>query len=160
MAKKILACRFGKTGMLNPRSAKPAVGPTPAPGLNNVSDLYCEEWTSGPDGDQALCHIITGKGENLIYSASKGKLEPTGTLGGHGASWVPPASLDDVPHRAFVFGRGSDCFLYDRVLRRQTLLFSVAPNQLHSVVVGRDGRHIYFSERVRDSDLWLGRLGE
>lgn len=66
----------------------------------------------------------------------------------------------DREHRYFLVAREGECLLYDRTLRRETKLFSAAPNSIYDLGLPPGGRSIYFSQVIRDSDLWLARFGD
>jgi hypothetical protein len=83
---------------------------------------------------------------------ASGKLERLGIEGARPV-WVPGSS------RQFVFERDSICYLYDLNLRREKRLFSVAPNTLCAVRLDESGRRIYFTQTIRDADLWMGQMG-
>ena len=91
--------------------------------------------------------------ELLFYDLSTGKAELPG-IPGRRPAWMPQGQ------RQVLLGRGSKCMLYDLDTKRERELFSVAPNTLYEIHATGDGRRIYFSETIRDADLWLARMGK
>jgi hypothetical protein len=158
---RVLAAHYpGPALILDPRAPEPAVNPDVAPGLRDAGNLMFNCWTAGLNGGLAIGESMSGSTtpEIVVYSFAEARLEHTG-IGGRYAVWLGANSQSDSSYRWFVFGRGSDCLLYDRSLRRETRLFSTAPNSIYSLTVPPDGRHIYFTQTIRDADLWLAQLG-
>jgi dipeptidyl aminopeptidase/acylaminoacyl peptidase len=166
---RILASRSpGPSVMLDPNAAAPVSSPRPAEGIQGM--VYWNAWTAGGDGSLAIGDLvasdnpsassIVGSGEIVVYSPAEAHAERTGVTGRR-AFWLPASNRSDPPHRSFIFARVGECWLYDRALRREVRLFSVAPNRLYYLGgVGPDQHRIYFSQTVRDADLWLARLAK
>ncbi len=123
-----------------------------------MEGLFCNAWTVGPDGSLAACELAVSPGDYEVadYAPEQRKLERTGLLGGS-VMWAAAANKAEM-HRTLLYAKGTGCFLYDRVQKRATQLFSSAPNVILGVAPSPDGRYIYFTRNVRDSDLWLARL--
>ncbi len=90
--------------------------------------------------------------EVVVYSLKEERLEHTG-LAGRPGGW-----LRSNQDRYFVLFRGSEGFIYDRGLARETRILSTAPDALYAMEISPDGRWIYFTKTVRDADLWLAQL--
>ena len=85
------------------------------------------------------------------YSLASGKPERLGITGDR-PIWVPGSN------RQLIYKRGAACYLYDLGFRREKKLFSVAPNQFYALQFTADGRRIYFTETIRDANLWMGQM--
>jgi dipeptidyl aminopeptidase/acylaminoacyl peptidase len=155
---RILAGRSpGAPVMLDARAVRPVSNPQPAPGLQDEEILF-NSWSAGDGDGVAIGDLQTGPSapEIVLYPLT-GRLEHTHLTGGL-AVWLRGGTPSDAPHRYFLFARGGDCLLYDRTLKRQSRLFSVAPDRFYYVAPAPDGRRIYFTRTTRDADLWLARL--
>ena len=152
---EVLAGRFGQTLLLDSRRAHPVTNQSEAAAALNTSGLFCSAWTDGPDGSLAACDLAQNSGgyEAVVYSPSKDKLEETG-IKGVSTIWAPSSNKADS-HRALILARDSRCLLYDRVLKRESELFSVSPNKIVGLASAPDGRSIYFTEAIRESTLWV-----
>lgn len=128
--------------------------------MTNVSGLFCNAWTTGPDGSLAACDLATKPAgyELAVYSPAERKLERIGVKG-RSVIWAPAANRKDV-HRRLLFGDGTGCFLYDRKQKTIVPIFSVTPNVVWSLVPSPNGKFIYFSQKIRDANLWLARLAK
>lgn len=157
--KRILAGRFDPILELDAQAKHPVTIPREAAAIHQVSGLFCRAWTNGPDGSLSSCDFA-GRPfgyEPTVYSPSQRKLEHTG-LSGRSTHWAPSASLAEV-HRALIFADGSQCMLYDRVMKRAWPLFSVAPNTIIIIAGDPNHQYLYFSQNIGESDLWLASLG-
>jgi dipeptidyl aminopeptidase/acylaminoacyl peptidase len=153
--KRVFAGRnMGAPTLLDAAAPRPVANPAPAPGMQGLEILlYPNFWTEGSDGI-IIGDLLSGPAgpEIVLYSISEAKLEHTGIQGRYGV-WLPEQY--DPQHRYFVFTRGADCLLYDRTLKRESPLFSTTPNRFYSMTRSPDGRWIYFTQTIRDADLWL-----
>jgi eukaryotic-like serine/threonine-protein kinase len=157
---RVLAAHYpGPALILDPRASEPAVNPGVAPGLHDAGNLMFNRWTAGPNGGLAIGESTSGSAtsEIVVYSFAEARLEHTG-VSGRFAVWLGANGQSDSSYRWFFFARGSDCLLYDRRLKRETRLFSTAPNLIYSLTVPPNGRYIYFTQTNRDADLWLAQL--
>jgi Tol biopolymer transport system component/tRNA A-37 threonylcarbamoyl transferase component Bud32 len=156
--KKILAGRFGAGLLLDPTTRADALQIEKAAVTLPVSNLFCNSWTQGPDGSLAACDLGRPAGgfEAVVFAPATNALEHTG-LSGLSTCWAS-ASHPAEAHRALIFADGSKCMLYDRWLKRKSELFSVAPHTIRTVAATRDGKLIYFTQRVREGDLWIASL--
>jgi hypothetical protein len=159
-AKRVLAGRFGATLELDPQARTPVTNPQEAAAVHAVSGLFCNAWTAGPDGGLAACDLSQKAltYEVAVYSPSERRLERTGVRG-RSVTWAPATTSAEL-HRGLLFADGAGCFLYDRMQKSVTTIFSVAPNFLLAVAPSPNGKYIYFSRNIRDSDLWLARLAK
>ncbi|HJZ97256.1 MAG TPA: hypothetical protein VKE70_12175, partial [Candidatus Solibacter sp.] len=130
--------------------ASPMVDPPILPGTEDVGRQF---FPYGPPVNHLLLGVIGGEPDELgQYSLATGKLEPMGIVGSRPA-WVPGSK------RHFVFRRDIACYLYDLDLKREKRLFSVSPNTIYHLSFGAGGSKLYFTQTIRDADLWLGRIG-
>ncbi len=147
---RILAShQVGGPSILDPRASVPVVDPPSLPGF------------AGEQGDfiflgQAVNEVLLGRaqeGDNPIvrYSVASGKPEPLG-IAGDRPVWVPGSN------RQLIYKRGGACYLYDLDLRSGKKLFSVEPNQIYTLQFNPDGRRLYFTEAIRDANLWMGQM--
>ena len=90
--------------------------------------------------------------ELIFYDPAKGVVERPGVPGRRPA-WMPGG-------RQVIFGRGAKCILYDVKTKREREIFSVEPNTLYEIHPTRDRRRIFFTQTIRDADVWLGRMGK
>ena len=150
--------RFGSVILADLTATLPLKTPPVAPGLQNTPGVFCNDWKQSGADSLAACNLLMGptNPEVVIYSPSTGKLEHTG-VHGLDSLWAPAANPADR-FRAVIYHRGSDCLLYDRVLRRETRLFRAAPYEVYNLGAPPDGKYIYYTERLRRSDLWLRRV--
>lgn len=156
---RVLSGRFGSDTLeLDPHAATPITIPSQAPVVHAVAGLFCSDWTAGPDGSLAACNLALKSGgyEVVVYSPKDRKLERTG-FKGVSSTWMPAANAKDV-HRRVLFADGTHAFLYDRAKKTEVPIFSIAPNTLVAVAPSPNGKFIYFSQKIRDADLWLARL--
>ena len=155
--RRILASRNGGPPVvLDTRAEELVADPVGAEGLESVNvklgPVLFRHWFGAlAIGD----HNEPGGRDIVLYGGTPPRLELTGVRGNR-ANWVRDSTNSD--NRYFIFARGGQCLLYDRTLRSETLLFSVAPNQIEDLETPPGGGSIYFSQRIRDSDLWRARL--
>ena len=150
--RRIVASLFGSgLALLFPDAAVPIPDPQPLPGLQPLNGLSYA-FTSQPENGLLLGHIA-GNGENPVveYSIAEGKLTRLGVRGTRPA-WVPGSH-----NRYFVFLRDDACFLYDLAAQREKRLFSTG-HELYFMQIGATGRRIYFTQTIRDADLWMGEM--
>jgi Tol biopolymer transport system component len=69
-----------------------------------------------------------------------------------------PTWLRDSRHILFVDGTGKSFFVLDTVTGQSRRVFSAGRNVIGPPRLTRDGRTIYFSRRVTESDIWLVNL--
>jgi eukaryotic-like serine/threonine-protein kinase len=150
--RRILASLFGfGLALLPADAAAPITEPHLLPGLDKLNGLSYA-FTSQPENGLLLGHIA-GNGENpiVLYSMAEGKLTPLGVRGMRPA-WIPGSN-----NRYFVFLRDDACFLYDRAEKREKRLFSTG-HQMYFMQLSANGRRIYFTQSIRDADLWMGEI--
>lgn len=155
--RRILASRNGGPPVvLDPRAEELVADPVGAEGLESVNVKFGSVLFSHWFGALAIgARNEPGGRDIVLYGGSPPRLELTGVRGTR-ANWVRDSANSD--NRYFIVARGGQCLLYDRTLRSETLLFSVAPNQIEDLETPPGGGSIYFSQRIRDSDLWRARL--
>jgi hypothetical protein len=150
--KQVLASRVpGLASMVDPHPASPAKVLTPLPGLANFSGAIFSPF---PDhGGLLTAEWVGEKGWELIfYDLAKGAASRSGVLGRR------PAYL--LGDRQVIFGRGSKCLLYSLDTHRERELFSVGTNTIYEIHPTHDGKRIFFTQTIRDADLWLGRMSK
>ena len=148
---RILACRqTGGPSILDPYAGSPAIDPPSLPGFEGDGRSFL---FFGPPVNEMSIGLIGGDANGIArYSTATGKLERLG-IDGSRPVWVPGSG------RQFVFKRDGVCYLYDLNLRREKRLFSVAPNTIYAMRLDESGRRIYFTQTIRDADLWMGQMG-
>ena len=141
--------------LLDPAAAatEPIAAAQPLAGLEPLNG-FSYAFTSQPENGLLLGHIA-GSGENpvVLYSLAERKLTRLGVKGTRPA-WVPGTN-----NRYFVFLRNDACFLYDREQKREKRLFSTAHNQIYFMQITAGGKRIYFTQTIRNADLWMGEMG-
>jgi Tol biopolymer transport system component len=130
---------------VDPKARGPVTGGPALKGLEKGDSLYVSTWP--PSGD-----LLVGErnGELVLYSFTTGRVERTHTAAKR-PCWIPGSGL-------VVFGRGGKAILYDPVQRRERELVSVEPNRWYACAAPPGGRQIYFSEVVRESDIWYAEF--
>ncbi len=126
------------------------VEPHSLPGLDAYPGAIFSPWPS--HGDLLVAEWNGGSGWELLFYDVSRRVAHLPGVKGRRPEWMPDS-------RQVVFGRGGKCMLYDPDSRRESELFSVAPNTLYSIHPSRDARRIYFSQTIRDADLWIGHMG-
>ena len=155
---RVLAAHYpGIPLILDPSLTEPSENPIQAPGLQDAGYLLFSSWVAGPRGGLAIGETLSraASDEIVIYKFADAALERTHIDGWNGR-WLTAGN--GPPYRYFVFLRGSDCLIYDRTLKRESRLFSAAPNRIYDFTMTPDEHRIYFTQTVRDADLWLARL--
>jgi Tol biopolymer transport system component len=149
--KRILVGRqSGGPSILDPHSGSPANDLPSLPGFEGAGRGFL---FFGPPANGMLIGDIDGTVRVIgRYSVTAGKLERLGIEGARPV-WVPSGG-----DRQFVFKRGTTCYLYDLDLKREKRLFSVAPNKIYALRFDQSGRRIYFTQTIRDADLWMGQM--
>ena len=150
--KQVLASRVpGVASLVDPRPASPATNPPPLAGLANFSGAIFSPFPE--HGGPVAGEWVGEKGwELILYDLAKGVVTRPGVLGRR------PAYMPG--DRQVIFGRGSKCLLYDLETHREKELFSVGTNTIYEIHSTHDGRRIFYTETIRDTDLWLGRMGK
>jgi len=144
------ATNWGGPVFVDPRATSPLTNPPIAPGLEGIKSegsLLFHDWYG---------RFATGDNNSEVLLYEPGHVIQTGVKGRF-AMWPRDAANRDL--RYFVFARGGDVILYDRTAQRETLLFSVAPNRIYYEASPPGGGSIYFTQMVRDGDLWFARFG-
>jgi Tol biopolymer transport system component len=148
--KQVLASRVpGPASMVDPHPASPATALTPLPGLAKFSGAIFSPFPE--HGALLTAEWVGEKGWELIfYDLAKGVASRSGVLGRR------PAYM--AGDRQVIFGRGSKCLLYSLDTHREKELFSVGTNTIYEIHPTHDGKRIFFTQTIRDADLWLGRM--
>jgi eukaryotic-like serine/threonine-protein kinase len=152
--RRIVASLFGfGLALVDPNAASPITEPQMLPGLERLNG-FSYAFVSPPENGLMLGHIA-GNGENplVLYSLAEEKLTRLGVRGTRPA-WIPGTN-----NRYFVFLRDDACYLYDRELKREKRLFSTGHNEMYFLQISASGRRIYFTETIRNADLWMGEMG-
>ncbi len=151
--RRIVASLFGSgLALLSPEAPVPITEPAVLPGLEPLSG-FSYAFVSQPENGLLLGHIA-GNGENpiVLYSLAEKKLTRLGVRGSRPA-WIPGSN-----NRYFVFFRDNACFLYDRQQKREKRLFSTGHNEMYFLQLNAAGTRIYFTETIRNADLWMGEM--
>jgi hypothetical protein len=130
--------------------------PTPLPGLEPYGPAYLPSWNPPlrrSEGDRWLMTASDGKQDKILtYTMSSGKVEPTQVAGGS-PSWLPG-------QKQFAFRDEYKIKLYDFASGQERVLHSTYPNRPQEVRVTRDGSRIYFTQKTREGEIWVGRMGK
>jgi Tol biopolymer transport system component len=147
---RILASRqVGGPSILDPRAGLPVIDPPNLPGFAGEHGNFI---FLGPPVNDVLLGWVNENFNSIVrYSLASGKPERLG-IAGDRPIWVPGSN------RQFIYTRDAACYLYDLDLRRGKKLFSVAPNQIYELQFTPDGRRLYFTEAIRDANLWMGQM--
>ncbi len=147
--RQVLASRVpGLAALVDPHAPSPVTTLTPLPGIANFSGAIFSPF---PQHGPVVGEWVGEKGWELIfYDLEKGVATRSGVLGRR------PAYMPG--DRQVIFGRGSKCLLYDLDTHREKELFSVGPNTIYEIHPTHDGKRIFFSQTIRDADLWVGRM--
>jgi Tol biopolymer transport system component len=117
-----------------------------------LSPYYMNSWS--PDG-QRLCGAINPRSGILTYEFRTSRFERLTDFG----EW--PVWLPDSRHILFVSGPGGPgraFYVVDRVSKRVKKVFAVTRDDLGPPRLTRDGRHMFYSRRVTEADLWMVTL--
>ena len=147
---RILASRqVGAPSILEPHDNWRPIDP---PGLPTFAGERGNFIFLGPPVNGVLLGwVYEGFNSIVRFPLASGKPERL-EIAGDRPIWVPGSS------RQFVYERGSACYLYDLDSRSEKRLFSVAPNQLYELQFDAGGRRLYFTETIRDANLWMGQM--
>ncbi|HEY2018815.1 MAG TPA: protein kinase, partial [Bryobacteraceae bacterium] len=147
---RILASRqVGGPSILDPRAGVPVIDP---PGLPGFAGEQGDFIFLGRAVNEVLLGRAQGGGNPIVrYSVASGKPERLG-IAGDRPVWVPGSN------RQLIYKRDGACYLYDLDLRSGKKLFSVAPNQIYTLQFDPAGRRLYFTEAIRDANLWMGQM--
>jgi Tol biopolymer transport system component len=149
--KRILAGRqTGGPSIIDTNAALPVIDSPSLPGFEGEPRTFL--LYGPPVNDMLLGYVDDGANRVFRYSMTAGKLERLGVEGDRPV-WVSGSD------RRFIFKRDSSCYLYDLDLRREKRLFSVAPNTIYAIRLDEGGGRIYFTQTIRDADLWMGQMG-
>ncbi len=115
----------------------------------SIASYYVNSWS--PDG-QRLCAAIGPRDAGILtYDLRGGRYERL-TDFGEWPDWLP-----DGRHILFVSGSHT-FYVVDRVSKQVRKVFSVTRDVIGPPRVTRDGRHIFYSRRVTEADLFLVTL--
>lgn len=147
---RILASRqVGGPSILDPRAGSRVIDPPGLPGFAGERGNFI---FLGPSVNGVLLGWDNENSNSIVrYFLPSGKPERLG-IAGDRPIWVPGSN------QQFIYTRASACYLYDLDLRREKKLFSVAPNLIYELQFNADGRRLYFTEAIRDANLWMGQM--
>jgi serine/threonine protein kinase/sugar lactone lactonase YvrE len=114
-----------------------------------LSPYYMNSWS--PDG-QRLCGAINPRSGILTYEFRTRRFERLTDFG----EW--PVWLPDSRHILFVSGGGKAFYIVDRVTKQARRVFTAGRDALGPPRLTRDGRHVFYSRRVTEADLWMVTL--
>ncbi len=151
--RNIIAAREpGGLALLDAHASSPVTDPPNLPGFDGAQDTYYY-FLEPPTNGLLLGFEITLSGDELVtYSLSAGKLERLGILGRRPV-WLPGRQTN-----RFLFFREDSCYLYDLETKHEQRLFSVWPNQMYMLRLAPGGHRIYFTQVIRDADIWMGQM--
>jgi Tol biopolymer transport system component len=127
-------------------SQTPQLLPPAPPAL---SPYYMNAWS--PDGLR-LCGAINPRSGIVTYAFRTGRFELLTDYG----EW--PVWLPDSRHILFVSGGGKAFDVVDRVTKQVRRIFTAGRDVLGPPRLTRDGRHMFYSRRVTEADLWMVTL--
>ena len=128
-------------------SQPPQALPTPNEAFERY---YMNSWS--PDG-QRLCGGIGPADIGILtYDIRTRRYERLTDYG----EW--PVWLPDSRHILFVSGGGKAFYIVDRETKRVKRIFSAGRDVLGPPRLTRDGRHMFYSRRVTEADLWMVTL--
>jgi len=147
---RILASRqVGGPSILDARAGLRLVDP---PGLPGFAGEHGNFIFLGPPVNDVLIGWVYENFNSIVrYSLASGKPERL-RIAGDRPIWVPGSN------RQFIYTRDAACYLYDLDSQREKKLFSVAPNQIYELQFTPDGQRLYFTEAIRDANLWMGQM--
>jgi Tol biopolymer transport system component len=117
-----------------------------------LSLYYLNSWS--PDG-QRLCGAINPRNGILTYEFRTRRYERLTDFG----EW--PVWLPDSRHILFVSGPGGPgraFYVVDRVSKQVKKVYAVTRDDLGPPRLTRDGRHMFYSRRVTEANLWMVTL--
>ena len=146
---RILASRqVGGPSILDAATASRPVDPPVLPGFAGERGNFI---FLGPSVNKVFLGWVNDNFNSIVrFSFSSGKPERLGTAGDRPV-WVPGSN------RQFIYKRDAILYLYDLDLHREKKLFSVAPNQIYALQFDPGGRRLYFTETIREANLWMGQ---
>jgi hypothetical protein len=136
--------------VIDSHPASPVADPPILPGFGGINNLSL--FVSPAVDGIAMGYFPDDVNEIVRYSIPAGKLERVGVEGRR------PVFVPGAGNRRFVFVRGNICYLYDLDLKRGKRLFSLAPNKIYCIGFDSAGKRIYFTQTIRDADLWMGQF--
>jgi hypothetical protein len=156
--KRIIVSLEGRwPGWIEPTAEKQTEPPTPLPRIGPESQgfVYFPPWNRplNPAEDDRWLGEDRGGGpsEIIIYTGSTGKFERTGVLGINPV-WLPG-------QKYFIFARADKILLYDVARKSESVLLALAPSEPWTMHATRDGSRLYFSQTIKEGDVWIGRMG-
>ncbi|MGA2383292.1 MAG: protein kinase [Gemmatimonadales bacterium] len=112
--------------------------------------FYMNSWSL--DG-QRLCGGIGPRDNGILtYEFRTGRYERLTDYG----EW--PVWLPDSRHILFVSGGGKAFYIVDRITKQVRRIFTAGRDVLGPPRLTRDGRHMFYSRRVTEADLWMVTL--
>jgi len=116
---------------------------------------YFYVWSWSPDGRRLAGTLLKDDGQSVvglgIYSLDSQRLERLAEFG-YNHVWLP-----DSRRLLFQDHRGK-LYLLDSHSGHSREILSVAPHSITGLTLSRDGRRIYLSVVVWESDIWLATL--
>ena len=61
-------------------------------------------------------------------------------------------------NRYFLFLREDACYMYDRERAVEKQLFRTSHDQLYFLQLAPGGRRIYYTQAIRDSQIWMAEM--
>jgi len=145
----ILGADQGSTFIFDPRRPWASQVPQmlPAPG-RTIPSYYMSSWSS--DG-RRLCGAVLPKNGIVTYDLPTRRFERLTDFG----EW--PVWLPDNRHVLFVSG-GKGLYVVDRETKRVRKILDAGRDVVGPPRLTRDGRHVFYSRRVTEADVWMVTL--
>jgi Tol biopolymer transport system component len=112
-----------------------------------LSPYYMNSWS--PDGRWICGGIGPADRGILTYDLRAHRYERLTDFG----EW--PVWLPDSRHILFVSGRGKAFYIVDRGTKQVKKIYTGGRDTLGPPRLSRDGRHIFYSRRLTEADIWL-----
>lgn len=148
--KRLIAGRQNGALVLLNSEETAATNPPAVPGASGIGTVTL---SGNPRNGTILGYGYThGIEEELVaFTYPAGKFEKIGASG-RAPEWLPGSKP------RFIFIRDSVCYLYDWETHAEKRLFSVAPNRLYAVRADLGGRRIWFTQTIREADIWMAEI--
>lgn len=138
----------GRWIIFDPNRPFDAQSPTAIPGMS-LGRVSVNSWA--PDGEQVVGQIEAGKRGLAVYSLRTRSYERL-TDFGEWPVWFPDS------RRVLFVAHGNGFYVLDTKTRQFRRIYSSTRDVIGPPRMTRDGRTLFFSRRVTESDIWLVQL--